>query len=95
MPLWLKYYDAELCEELEKKLLKISPSTIDRLLKNYRTQLGRRIRTTTTPGLRKVIPLKRLDEKIKSPGSFEGDTVAHCGDSCAGLYISRVQYYCF
>jgi predicted DNA-binding transcriptional regulator AlpA len=63
LPLWLPYYAQEyspLSLEQVKALLKISPATIDRILKDTKVKYKRRGRATTKPGtlLKKHIPVK-------------------------------------
>lgn len=36
--------------------------------------------------MKSLIPLKRLDEKVKKPGTIQGDTVTHCGTSLQGAF---------
>lgn len=90
--LWLPYYAEEftgLPLKAVKALLKVSPASIDRALKPIRIKYTKRGRSTTKPGtlLRKSIPIKtdQWDERI--PGFLEADTVAHCGDTVAGMFV--------
>ena len=71
----------------------ISSTTIGRLLKPVRTQYKKRGRATTKPGtlLRKQIPLKTNQWDETRPGFLEADTVAHCGDSMAGMFAFTVD----
>lgn len=74
--------------------MKISPSTIDRLLKPTRIKYKRRGRATTKPGtlLRKQIPIKTNQWDETRPGFLEADTVAHCGDSLIGIFAYTVDF---
>ncbi len=97
IPLWLPYYAKEyapLSLEQAKVLLKISPATIDRLLKSTRLSYKHRGRATTKPGtlLKKHIPIKTDQWDEKRPGFLEADTVAHCGDSVEGMYVNTVNF---
>lgn len=97
LPLWLSSYAKEyggLPLDAVKALLKISPSTIDRLLEHTRTKYRRRGRATTKPGtlLRKQIPIKTEQWDETRPGFLEADTVAHCGDSVEGIYVNTVDF---
>jgi hypothetical protein len=87
--LWLPYYDEELSSEIKRQLLKISPATIDRLLKPYRVKYKRHGLTGTKPGylLKNQIPIKTDHWDVTRPGFLEADTVAHCGNSIAGDYV--------
>ena len=77
----------------EAQLCKVSPATIDRLLKPYRKVGGRRSFSTTKPGslLKNSIPIKTFTEWQESrPGFMEIDLVAHCGDSTQGFYLNTL-----
>jgi hypothetical protein len=91
LPVWLRGYEAEFGElpaEVRNKLLSISASTIDRLLKRARLEHTGRGRTTTKPGtlLRNMVPIKTGQWDESRPGFMEADTVAHCGTSMAGQF---------
>ena len=97
IPLWLPYYPEEygpLSLEAVKALRKISPPTIDRLLKPSRIKYGGRGRSTTKPGtlLRKHIPIKTNQWDERRPGFLEADTVAHCGDTVEGIYVNTIDF---
>jgi hypothetical protein len=92
LPIWLPGYDqlyGKLTPEVVSALLRISPPTIDRLLAPARIQYNKRGRSTTKPGtlLRKQIPIQTNQWDESKPGFLEADTVAHCGDSMAGMFI--------
>jgi len=92
LPLWLPgYVDrfGQRSPDVTNALLKISPPTIDRLLKPIRIHYTKRGRSTTKPGtlLRKQIPIKTNQWDESRPGFLEADTVAHCGDSTSGIYV--------
>ena len=90
LPLWLKYY-GDASEDVRKKLLSMSASTIDQKLNPYRGPKKKGL--STTRGIKSMmsrIPLKLLDGEIKEPGYVEADTVAHCGDSIEGQYVHTV-----
>jgi hypothetical protein len=92
MPLWLPHYEQEfgfLSKEVKSQLLKMSASTIDRLLKPLRLKYKRRGLTGTKPGylLKNQIPIKTDHWDVTKPGFMEADTVAHCGNSMAGDFI--------
>jgi hypothetical protein len=92
LPIWLPGYDqlyGKLAPEVTNALLSISPATIDRLLAPARIQVNKRGRSTTKPGtlLRKQIPIQTNQWDETKPGFLEADTVAHCGDSMAGMFI--------
>ncbi len=92
LPIWLPGYDQQfgnLPPEVTKALLDISPATIDRLLAPTRIQYKKRGRSTTKPGtlLRKQIPIQTNQWDESKPGFLEADTVAHCGESLAGMFV--------
>ena len=74
----------------EIQLCRMSPATIDRLLRSCRKVGGRRGLTTTRPGslLKSSIPIRTFaDWQENKPGFLEVDLVAHCGDSTEGFYL--------
>jgi hypothetical protein len=86
--LWLPFYEAP---APSKALLEgISASTIDRILKPYRTGNVRGISSTSASLIKNKIPIKLLDEDVNEPGFMEADTVAHCGNSLAGEFINSL-----
>jgi len=79
--------------EIEDQLCRMSPSTIDRLLRPYRRLGGRRPFTTTKPGslLKKSIPIRTFaDWEENRPGFLEADLVPHCGESSEGFYLTTL-----
>jgi hypothetical protein len=97
LPIWLTGYVqlfGELSPDVTNGLLKISPPTIDRLLKPIRIHYTKRGRSTTKPGtlLRKQIPVKTNQWDESRPGFLEADTVAHCGDSTSGMYANTIDF---
>jgi len=93
LPQWLPSYAFELPKTVEQQLLKLSASTIERLLKPLHGKFNKRGLATTKPGsvLKYHIPIKtnQWDETI--PGFLEADTVAHCGNSMAGMFVFTVN----
>jgi hypothetical protein len=90
IPLWLPHYDKFIVpDDVKKALLSISAATIDRLMAPHRSKFNKRGLSTTKPGsiIKKRIPVKtnQWDEKI--PGFIEADTVAHCANSAAGMFV--------
>jgi hypothetical protein len=89
LPLWLPFYANEygnLTQDVIEKLLKISPATIDRLLKPTKAEYKTKGLCGTKPGslLKNQIPIRTDNWDIKKPGFCEADTVAHCGNSLSG-----------
>lgn len=87
------------CHELsidttvEAKLHRVSLGTLKILLQRIRVRETNRVGGTTKPGtlLKTEIPLRvgHWDEAI--PGFLEVDTVAHCGDSGAGMFAHTLN----
>ena len=97
LPLWLPGYVqifGQLPPDVTNALLRISPPTIDRLLKPIRIHYTKRGRSTTKPGtlLRKKIPIKTNQWDESRPGFLEADTVAHCGESTSGMYVNTIDF---
>ena len=80
--------------EIAAELCRMSPSTIDRLLRPYRRLGGRRPFATTKPGsmLKNAIPIRTFsDWEEKRPGFLEVDLVSHCGESTEGFYLTTLS----
>jgi hypothetical protein len=80
--------------EVETQLCKISPSTMDRVLRPFRQKGGRRCFSTTRHGslLKNSIPIRTFtDWEENRPGYLEIDTVAHCGESVEGFYLNTLM----
>jgi len=91
LPLWTPGYIQSfgpLPPKVVEALSHISPATIDRILSPTRIHYKKRGRSTTKPGtlLRNQIPIKTNQWDESRPGFLEADTVAHCGDSLAGMF---------
>ena len=89
LPRWTTNYEAAGFGPLIRaELLRMSHATIDRVLRPYRAEVGRRFRTGTKAGkLKHRIPIKPFDRNVALPGYLEADTVAHCGESMSGEFI--------
>ena len=80
--------------EVEAQLCRMSPSTIDRLLKPWHRVGGHRPFTTTQPGslLKSSIPIRTFaDWPENRPGFREVDLVPHCGESGEGFYLNTLS----
>ena len=89
LPEWLEHHErhsAPIPEAFRKKLLKISPAQIDRLLRSARVQHPKKGLSATRPGtlLRHAVPTRHGPPDTTRPGSVEADTVAHCDDRTEG-----------
>ena len=96
LPLWLPGYVqlfGQLPADVATALLRISPATIDRILKTIRIHYTKRGRSTTKPGtlLRKKIPIKTNQWDESRPGFLEADTVAHCGESTSAMNVNTID----
>jgi hypothetical protein len=77
--------DAVVIEEL----LRMSPASMDRYLRQYRGIERRRLNSGTRPGslkFKQMIPLKSLGLAAPRPGYTQADTVSHGGESTQGEY---------
>jgi hypothetical protein len=96
LPVWLPSYEKEfgkLPHDVLTALYNISAATIDRLLKSTRIKYRGRGRSTTKPGtlLKKHIPVKTDQWDETRPGFLEADTIAHCGESMAGMFAFTID----
>jgi len=85
-----RHGEQELPAETQAQVLRMSPATIDRRLRPYRSREGRRRCGTTKPGslLKSAIPIRTFaDWDETGPGFLEVDLVAHCGESTEGFYL--------
>lgn len=97
LPLWLPFYEQQhglVSEPARTKLLKISPATIDRLLKKVRARYPAKGLCGTRPGglLKNQIPIRTDNRDANQPGFLEADTVAHCGNSIAGDFVWSITF---
>lgn len=92
LPLWLPTYrDPTFHSEIKGKLLKVSASTIDRILKKYRTECRKGLSATRGAHLLKnQVPIELFKGFVNRPGFVEADTVAHCGFSLLGQFASSL-----
>jgi hypothetical protein len=92
LSLWLNYYSADgFTEEIKAKLLAISASSIDRILRPYKLEFRKGL-SATKPGafLKSQIPIELIDKNVNRPGFVESDTVAHCGSSLYGKFANSL-----
>lgn len=91
LPLWMPFYREPIDPGVKALLLKMSSATIDRRLRDYRESSEvRGLSATRSTWVKSKIPLKLLDHAVTEPGFVESDTVAHCGTSLAGNFISSL-----
>ena len=91
IPIWLPHLKDlyRISDKINTQLLQISPSTIDRSLKEKKRILKHKIYGTTKPGymLKSQIPIKTERWDAKEPGFTETDLVSHSGNSADGNFI--------
>ena len=88
-----RHDEQQIHADMEAQPCRISPATIDRLLKPYRRLGGRKGVSTTRPGslLKSSIPIRTFaDWEENKPGFVEVDLVAHCGESVEGFYLNTL-----
>ena len=91
LPLWMPYYREPLEPRVRSLLLQMSSATIDRRLREYRQSSELRgLGATRSSWVKSKIPLKLLDEAVTEPGFVESDTVAHCGNTLSGEFVSSL-----
>lgn len=91
IPLLEKRNEIKIDEEIKGKLLKISPSTIDRMLKEEKKKLElKKRRNRRAPGslLKAQIPIRTFSEwENTPPGFIDVDLVSHSGGNPRGDFI--------
>lgn len=90
----MRFGEVHYTENVIEKLNRVSPATIDRLLKKHKLSMSFHGISTTKPGtlLKRNIPLRlgtQWDDAV--PGFVEIDLVAHCGQTTAGEYINTLN----
>ncbi len=76
-------------EALRQKILTMSASTIDRLLRVPRSATRLKKARRAMPAARRRVPVRTFaDWNEPPPGSMEMDLVAHCGDANRGSYVT-------
>lgn len=90
----LRFGEVSWSEDVQKVLLEISASTIDRVLKPEKKRMGFKGLSTTRAGsmLKSQIPVRLGTEWADAkPGYVEVDLVAHCGNTTAGEYVNTLD----
>lgn len=78
-------------EAMRKKILAMSASTIDRLLRVPRSATRLKKARRAMPAARRRVPVRTFaDWNEPPPGSMEMDLVAHCGDANRGSYVNSL-----
>ncbi|MEA3227334.1 MAG: hypothetical protein U9Q07_15395, partial [Planctomycetota bacterium] len=91
MPAIRKHYHTT--PEEERQLLRMSPRTMDRRLKDRKIQLRKRIYGKTKPGtwLKHVIQIRRGPWRVRRPGFTEMDLVSHSGNCAEGDFAQTLN----
>lgn len=80
-----------LAEPMRQKILAMSASTIDRLLREPRSATRLKKARRAMPAARRRVPVRTFaDWNEPPPGSMEMDCVAHCGDANRGSYVNSL-----
>ena len=86
LPIWLNYLKTT--RETKRQLGVISASTIDRLLKDFKVQAGKKILPPKpASGVKALVEIRAKNWDTVQPGWTEVDTVAHCGGDMGGSFI--------
>jgi hypothetical protein len=75
------------------QLLRLSASTIDRLLRPFRGPTRRRpfTQSRSLAALKALVPLRTFGEwDGAAPGACQADLVSHCGESTEGFYLTSL-----
>jgi len=89
VPILRRFGEIDVSDEVEKKLVNISPATVDRLLKPVKKALNFTGSSSTKPGtlLKSEVPIKTFSEWDDTvPGHLEIDLVAHNGGDPNGEF---------
>jgi hypothetical protein len=80
--------ELDISEQTAEKLLRVSPATIDRLLRPKKGEIKDRRRYSSRGAnlIAKKIPLRMTDWETSLVGQIEMDLVLHCGSSTDGEY---------
>lgn len=80
-----------LADPMRQKILAMSASTIDRLLRVPRSATRLKKARRAMPAARRRVPVRTFaDWNEPPPGSMEMDLVAHCGEVTRGSYVNSL-----
>lgn len=94
VPILERHGEIDLSPEIRSQLLRLSPATIDRLLKPYHRKGLRQpySQSTSATSLKALVPVRTFgDWKDVKPGSLQIDLVFHCGDSAEGFHLTTLN----
>lgn len=85
LPIWIDYLPSDANTKLQLSM--ISAATIDRLLKGFKVQSGKKIRPPkVASGVKSLVEIRAKNWDTMEPGWTEVDTVAHCGGDMGGSF---------
>ena len=89
LPTWLPAYSKrhKIDEESQRRILSVSPATLDRVLRDCKVDDIHKANKQTISALKQSIPIIDTPRKIDVAGHLYADTVAHCGDSTHGNFV--------
>ena len=89
LPTWLPAYSKrhKIDAESQRRILSVSPATLDRVLRDCKVDDIHKARKQTISALKQSIPIVDPTRKIDVAGHLYADTVAHCGDSTRGNFV--------
>jgi len=91
LPALERHGHLHLREPMRQRILAMSASTIDRMLREPRSATGLKRRRRAMPEARRRVPVRTFaDWNEPPPGSMEMDCVAHCGDVNRGSYVNSL-----
>lgn len=86
LPIWLNHLKAD--KYTKQQLSAISAATIDRLLREFKVQSGKKTRPPKpASGVKSLVEIRAKNWDVSEPGWTEVDTVAHCGGDMGGSFI--------
>lgn len=86
---WMKSWSKrhKIDEEMSRRILSVSPATLDRALSKFKTDMKQRQNKQSLGALKQSIPIIDTTRHINEPGHLYADTVAHCGDTTRGNFV--------
>jgi hypothetical protein len=90
--LWIEHLEPLPKEEVGKRVLAASATTLDRLPRPVKAVERRKRDSGTKPGtlIKSQTPIRTDNEDMDRPGYVEADTGAHCGGSLEGDFVWTV-----
>lgn len=86
---WMKSWSKrhKIDEEMSRRILSVSPATLDRALSKFKTDTKQRQNKQSLGALKQSIPIIDTTRHINEPGHLYADTIAHCGDTTRGNFV--------